>query len=115
VRFYCIADEDTVRGFRLAAVEGRVVTTPEEAAAALKAAAARKELDILIVTDVVASGIRTEVDAIRNERTRPLIVEVPGPDGPLPGRKSLRDFVQEAVGIRLGSDDEGENKNGDAK
>jgi V/A-type H+/Na+-transporting ATPase subunit F len=106
VRFYCIADEDTVRGFRLAAVEGRVVTTREEAAAALAAAVARKELDILIITDVVAAGIREEVDAIRSGRTHPLIVEIPGPTGPMPGRKSLRDFVQEAVGIRLGQDDD---------
>jgi len=110
MHFYCIADEDTVRGFRLAAVEGRVVTTPEEAAAALSAAVARKDLDIVIITDVAAAGIRDDVDAVRTQRTRPLIVEIPGPDGPMPGRKSLRDFVQEAVGIRLGKDDDEEKK-----
>jgi hypothetical protein len=35
-----------------------------------------------------------------------LIVEVPGPDGPMPGRKTLRQFVQEAVGIRIGQEEE---------
>ena len=106
MRFYSIADEDTVRGFRLAAVEGRAVATREEAAAALAAALLRKELDILIITDVVAAGIRDQVYAVRSQRTRPLIVEIPGPDGPMPGRKTLRQFVQEAVGIRLGQDEE---------
>jgi len=37
VKFYCIGDEDTVRGFRLAGIEGQVVVSPEEAAAALRA------------------------------------------------------------------------------
>ena len=34
MNFYCVADEDTVRGFRLAGVEGRVVESPREAASA---------------------------------------------------------------------------------
>ena len=56
MKFYCIADEDTVRGFRLAAVEGRAVEGADEAAAAFAAAVARKDLDILILTDAVAAG-----------------------------------------------------------
>jgi vacuolar-type H+-ATPase subunit F/Vma7 len=39
---------------------------------------------------------------IRLERDRLLIVEIPGPEGPLSGRKSLREFVQEAVGVSVG-------------
>ncbi len=105
MKFYCIADEDTVRGFRLAGVEGEVVTTPPQAAAALERAVARPDLGILILTDIVAAGIREQVDAVRT-RSRPLLVEIPGPAGPMPGRKTLRQFVQEAIGIRIGSDEE---------
>ena len=103
--FYCIADEDTVRGFRLAGVPGRAVTTPQEAAAALAHAAARPEVSIVILTDIVAADIRQDVDRIRLELDRPLIVEIPGPEGPMPGRKTLRQLVQEAVGIRLGQEE----------
>lgn len=103
--FYCIADEDTVRGFRLAGVPGRAVTAPQEAAAALAHAAARPEVSIVILTDIVAADIRQDVDRIRLELDRPLVVEIPGPEGPMPGRKTLRQLVQEAVGIRLGQEE----------
>jgi V/A-type H+-transporting ATPase subunit F len=106
VKLYCIADEDTVRGFRLAGVEGEAVATAAEAGAAVERAARRTDLGVLILTDVVAAEIRPLVDDIRLERKQPLIAEIPGPDGPMPGRKTLRQFVQEAVGIRVGQEDE---------
>ena len=105
MKFYCIADEDTVRGFRLAGVAGTVVTSPGEAAAALEAAARHPEYGILILTQEVAAGVRREVDAFRIGRRQPLVVEIPGPKGPMPGRKTLRQFVQEAIGIRLGQEE----------
>jgi V/A-type H+-transporting ATPase subunit F len=102
VKFFCIADEDTVRGFRLAGITGQAVSTAEQAAAAVEAAAAQTECGIIVISEEVAAGIRRQVETIRLERERPLIVEIPGPEGPLPGRKSLRQFVQEAVGMRVG-------------
>jgi V/A-type H+-transporting ATPase subunit F len=102
VKFFCIADEDTVRGFRLAGVAGEAVATTEQAAAAVERVSAQADCGILILTETVAAKIREQVEAIRRERDHPLIVEIPGPEGPLPGRKSLRQFVQEAVGIHVG-------------
>lgn len=102
MKFFCIADEDTVRGFRLAGIAGQVVNTAEQAAAALEAATMQADCAIIVLTEKVAAGIRQAVEAIRLGRDRPLIVEIPGPEGPLPGRKSLRQFVQEAVGMRVG-------------
>lgn len=100
--FFCIADEDTARGFRLAGVAGAMVETVAQARAALERAAAAPECGIVILTEQVAAGIRAEVDKFRLERARPLIVEIPGPAGPQAGRKSLRRFVQEAAGISVG-------------
>jgi V/A-type H+-transporting ATPase subunit F len=91
-----------VRGFRLAGVAGQVVTTAGDAAAAVAKAAAQAECGIIVLTERIAAEIRPQVETIRLEREHPLIVEIPGPDGPLPGRKSLRQIVQEAVGIRVG-------------
>jgi V/A-type H+-transporting ATPase subunit F len=101
VKFFCIGDEDTVRGFRLAGVEGRAVTTVQDAAAALQEAVRRTDLGVIIITDAVATEIREQVDATRLECERPLLVEIPGPGGPVAGRKTLRQLVQEAVGIRI--------------
>jgi len=105
VKFFCVADEDTVRGFRLAGVEGEAVATAAEADRAIRRAAGREDLGILILTDAVAADVRELVDDVRMNRDRPLIVEVPGREGPMPGRKTLRQLVQEAVGIRLGQEE----------
>jgi len=105
VKFYCIADEDTVRGFRLAGVDGRAVVGPKQAVEALDEASERPDVGIVVLTDAVAAGIRAHVDAHRASPHGPLIVEIPGPKGPLPGRKTLRQFVQEAIGIRIGQEE----------
>ena len=102
MKFYCLADEDTVRGFRLAGVEGRTVASPKEAGDALDEVSLRRDVGIIIVTDAVAAGIRGRIDALRMGQVRPLVVEIPGPKGPMPGRKTLRQSVQQAIGIRLG-------------
>lgn len=104
MKFHCIADEDTVRGFRLAGVSGDIAGSPSEAAAAVAAAVARPECGIIVLTEKLADGIRPLVEQIRFERDQPLIVEVPGPEGVLSGRKSLRQLVQEAIGLRLESE-----------
>jgi V/A-type H+-transporting ATPase subunit F len=101
VHFYCIADEDTVRGFRLAGVPGRVVSTHPEAAEALAWAMEQPDCGLLILTEDVMAGFGPQLEALRVERSRPLIVEIPGPGGPRSGRESLRRLVQRAVGTRL--------------
>jgi len=106
MKFHCIADEDTVRGFRLAGIEGSAVATAAEAERAVRRIVENPTIGILILTDLVAADVRSLVDDIRLNRSRPLIAEIPGPDGPMPGRKTLRQLVQEAVGIRIGHEEE---------
>ena len=91
-----------MRGCRRAGIEGQAVTAGRQAAAAVAAVAARPEYGIVILTQQLAAGIRREVDALRQGRERPLIVEIPGPEGPLAGRRSLRELVQGAVGVPVG-------------
>lgn len=102
MKFYCIADEDTARGFRLAGIASHVAETEVEARTAIERTALLPDCGIVIVTEGVAAWIRPEIEQIREERDRPLIVIIPGPGGPLSGRKSLRELVQEAVGVRVG-------------
>ena len=102
MKFYCIGDENTVRGFQLAGVGAQVAETAEQARAALNEATAKPDCGIVIITEKVAALIRSQIEMIRLAGDRPLIVEIAGPEGPLSGRKSLREFVQEAVGISVG-------------
>ena len=101
MKFFCIGDEDTVAGFRLAGIAAQTATTPEQTKAAVENVATRPDWGVIIITEKLADGIRQQIETIRLERARPLIVEIPGPEGPLPGRTSLREFVQEAVGMRI--------------
>jgi len=101
MKFLCIADEDTVRGFRLAGIEGLPARTPAQAADLLEQAARRPDVGILVLTEDVAEGIRAQLDAFRQARDRPLVVEIPGPAGPSPSRAGLHRIVQAAVGIRV--------------
>lgn len=101
MKFHCIADEDTVRGFRLAGVTGNVANSAAEAAAAVATALAQPDCGILILTQPIADGIRPLVEQVRFERERPLIMEIAGPTGTASVRKSLRQLVQEAVGLHL--------------
>lgn len=99
--FFCIADEITARGFRLAGIRVNVASTAEQAQAAINKAVDRTDCGIIIITEKVALWVRPQIEMIQLERDSPLIVKIPGPVGPLPGHKSLREFVQEAVGIRV--------------
>ncbi len=101
MRFFCIADEDTLRGFRLAGVDGRAVATVEESRQAVEDALRMPDCGIIIITSPAADMARGIVDSIRLEQDRPLIIEIPGPKGKPAESKGLRGFVQEAVGIRL--------------
>ncbi len=102
MKFWCLGDDETVRGFRLVGIQGQVVSTPAETAAALEQAASRLDCAVVLMTERVAETARQQVEAFRSARERPLLVEIPGPDGPLAGRKSLTQLLQEAVGIRVG-------------
>lgn len=105
MKFHCVADEDTVRGFRLAGITGEAVASAAEAERAVRRAVDDPTVGILILTDLVAAEIRGLVDEVRVSPTRPLIAEIPGPDGPMPGRKTLQQLVQEAVGIHIGQEE----------
>ena len=49
----------------------------------------------------VADGIRDRINAIRFGEALPLIVEIPGPEGPSAEGPSLLKLIREAVGIKL--------------
>ncbi len=101
MRYHVIGDEDTVLGFRFAGVPGQVVTTADEARAALEPFRPPGDVAVLIITDAIANLVRAEVNALRFDFELPLVVEVPGPAGPSPLRKDLLTLIREAVGIKV--------------
>lgn len=90
-----------VLGFSYAGVPGRVVGNSEEAASALAEACADPEVQVVILEDRVARSIFEDVNRVRFSSHRPVVVEVPGLDGPDPNRPDLLKLIREAVGIKL--------------
>jgi vacuolar-type H+-ATPase subunit F/Vma7 len=78
---FCIGDEDTVRGFRLAGVPGEVASTAGEAAAALARARRRPDCALLVVTEQASVLLGPALAALRAARDGPAVVEIPGPGG----------------------------------
>lgn len=101
MKYFVIADEDTILGFRYAGVEGAVVRTAQEAADAFAAAVKAPATGVIIINDAVAESIRDDVNKVRFEAAQPIVVEIPGPSGPAVEITSLPKMIQEAVGIRV--------------
>ena len=101
MNFFVIADTETVLAFRSVGVHGQEVHTAQEARAAIEAALRDSTVGVVIITDAIAQAIRSDVNRIRFEEPRPLVVEIPSREGPLPSRPTLVDLIHEAVGIRV--------------
>lgn len=101
LNYFVLGDEDTVLGFALAGVEGRVAMTREEAETGLSEALADDRFGIILITERTAELIRGRVDTYIFSRSFPLIVEIPDRLGPVAGRPKLREMVNQAIGIKL--------------
>jgi vacuolar-type H+-ATPase subunit F/Vma7 len=99
--FYVIGEEEIVTGFKLVGISGDVAGTQEEAQAAFKKAVALPDISVLIVTENISSMIREEVNEWQLSGEFPLIVEIPGLEGYMEGRKTLMDSIREAIGISI--------------
>jgi V/A-type H+-transporting ATPase subunit F len=100
MRYHVIGDEDTVLGFALAGVEGSEVRNETEAASAFDGALSG-DAGIVIVTEDVAEMIRERIDRYVLSEQFPLILEIPGPRGRRPDRPSIREMVNQAIGMNL--------------
>jgi len=99
--FYVVADEDTVVGFRYAGVPGVIVRTGAQAGAELDRLVKAQKKIIIITTEQIANNVREKISSIRAEEAFPLIVEIPGPQGPSPESPSLLKMIREAIGIKV--------------
>lgn len=101
MKFYVIADENTVTGFKLVGLDGEVVETPDEAREVLSKAFSSQEIGIIIITERIASSIREDLESFIFGHSFPLIIEVPDRTGPMEGRVSIRQMVRSAVGVKV--------------
>lgn len=101
MRYFIIGDEDSVLGFGMVGVEGRTVESKEEADAAFTEVQKDRSVGVVIITEEAADMIREKVDALLFSERFPLVVEIPDKNGKKPGRRDLRQMVNEAIGISI--------------
>ena len=110
MKFYVIGSREIVLAFRLTGIEGTVAETRQEVLEAFTRITGKggyanvptNEIPrVLILTEDAAKLIEDEEIEWQKTGKFPLIVEVPGLNGHIPGKKSLSDSIREAVGVSV--------------
>ena len=90
MRYFIIGDEDTVLGFGMVGVEGKIVENRESAESAFNHALKDHSIGVVIITEGAAEYIREQVNSYLFSEQFPLIVEIPDRKGRVEGRPGLR-------------------------
>lgn len=110
MKFYIIGCRELVLAFKLTGVEGTVAETRAEVLEAFNRVTGKGGIAnvptgeiprVLILTEDAASQIEEEELEWQKSGNFPLIVEIPGLNGHIEGRKSLSDAIREAIGVEI--------------
>lgn len=109
MKFYVIGEREIVLAFKLTGVEGTIAENRNDILSAFNKVTGQGGLlnvpgeipRVLILTEQAASQIESEEIAWQKTGKFPLIVEVPGLNGHLQGKKSLSDAIREAIGVEV--------------
>ena len=102
MKIFLISDNnDTAIGLRLAGIEGVVVHTESEVAAALENAAADEDIGLVLITEKLCASCSELILARKQAGARPLLVEIPDRDSEGRAGDSITRYVREAVGIKV--------------
>ena len=111
--YFFLGDPELVTAFRFVGINGLPVRGADDAGSAFrKITESYNEITgsvmpgmevcrVLIVTEEVADWLGETLIKWQLEERYPLIVEIPGLMGRLPGRKTLMDFIREAIGVHV--------------
>lgn len=99
--FFVIAEDEIVLGFRLIGIQGETAVTREEALTAFRRAVTIPDLKVLILTEEISAVLDDVILEWNMSGSFPLIVEIPGMQGRLPGKKTLVESIREAIGINV--------------
>jgi V/A-type H+/Na+-transporting ATPase subunit F len=99
---FVLGSREVVAAFALGGMRGRAVAGPEETLAVLAdLTGGGLPVNVLVIEEGVAEGVREDIERLKLSPGAPLVVEVAGVGGPRERRKTPLEFVQEALGIRI--------------
>lgn len=110
MKFHIIGEREMVLAFKLTGIDGTVAENRRDVLEAFNRLTGSgngltvpvdEVPKILILTEGAASTIEEEEIAWQKTGKFPLIVEIPGLDGHVSGKKSLSDAIREAIGVQV--------------
>lgn len=111
MKYFVIGEREIVLAFSLVGVKGAVAVNRATAleafykatgtGGAISSTVAGEHPKVLILTEDVSVMIEDEVLSWQQSGKCPLIVEIPGINGHLIGKKTLTDSIREAIGIHV--------------
>lgn len=112
MQYFVIGERELVLAFNLVGVQGDVVVNRTEALDSFSRVTGKggviagmpvteERVKVLILTEEVSSMLEDEVSEWQKTGKFPLIVEIPGINGHLEGKKTLTDAIREAIGISV--------------
>lgn len=112
MKYFVIGERELVLAFGLVGVSGETAVNQTEVlnafrrvtgsgTASVNAPVITQRPNVLILTEEAAAMIEDEVRSWQMNGDYPLIVEIPGLQGHMSGKKSLTDAIREAIGIHL--------------
>ncbi len=109
--YFIIGERELVLAFSLVGVSGAVAVNRDEAldafnrvtgkGGAVSSPTSGKRPKILILTEQVAMFLEKEIMEWQLGADYPLVVEIPGINGHMSGRRTLTDSIREAIGIQV--------------
>jgi V/A-type H+-transporting ATPase subunit F len=112
VQYFVIGERELVLAFGLVGVQGDIAVNRPEAldsfmrntgrgATTTGVPSVEERPKVLILTEEVADMLQSEVLEWQKKGEYPLIVEIPGLNGHLEGRKTMTDAIREAIGVHV--------------
>jgi vacuolar-type H+-ATPase subunit F/Vma7 len=101
MNIWVLGSAEICSAFALAGVKVRVVESRTDIISALDELAGREDVRVLAVEEASAGLAREEIDRLKLDARAPLVVELPGIQGPAADRRTALDLVRQALGIRL--------------
>lgn len=110
MKYYIIGERELVLAFKMIGVSGTFAETRQEVLDAFNHVTGKGGIAnvpsgetprVLILTEHAASQIEDEQIAWQKTGNFPLIVEIPGLNGHIQGKRSLLDAIREAIGVQV--------------
>jgi V/A-type H+-transporting ATPase subunit F len=102
MKIFLISDNThTLAGMRLSGVEGIVVHEREEILRELEKIKGKKDLGILLITELLVEKVQSEINEMKLSRNLPIIVEIPDRHGSRRLPDFLTGYIRESIGLKI--------------